>query len=189
MPTVKLELEKLQILRPKERWQLYFIVATEHPTDNTKMVLSSMPDPYIRLKPNENNLINFEPVGAGTDGFTVFERDMPADKKLSVRMYLRHSRQDTRDLGKILQDIKGELGVDAFGLISNVLGTTAPWLEISKNAVPLLGGILKRIKDRDFGFVNMDEEFGPEFENQVELDRENNFSTGDAKIVWSWSIR
>lgn len=189
MANVRLELEKLEILRPKERWQLYFVIATEHPTDNTKMVLASLPDPFIRLKPNQNNLINFEPEGSGADGLFVFEREMPADRRISVRMYLRHSRNPTRDLGKILQDVKAELGVDAFGVVENILGTTSPWLEISKKAVPLLGSILAKIKDRDLGFVSMDEEFGKEFENQVELDRQNNFSTGEAKICWSWSTK
>lgn len=189
MGIVRLELEKLEILRPKERWQLYFVIATEHPSDNNKMVISSLPDPYIRLKPSQNNTINFEPEGAGTDGFFVFERQIPEDRRISARMYLRHSRSDTRELGKILQDIKGELGNDAFGILDDIFGTNTAWLEISKKALPLVGNILEKIKDRDFGFVSMDEEFGNEFENQTELDRQNNFSTGQAKVCWSWSLK
>lgn len=190
METIRLELEKLQILRPKERWQLYFVLVTEHPTEKDKMVITSFPDPYIRLKPSQQNVINFEPEGsAGADGLIVIEREMPDDRTIYARLYLRHSRQATRDLGKILQDIKGELGADALGIVSNLLGTTSPWLVIAKEAVPLIGGILGKIKDRDFGFVNMDEEFGPEFSNQGELDRVNTFSTGEAKICWSWSVR
>lgn len=190
MELVKLELEKLQILRPKERWQLYFVLVTEHPSEKEKMVITSFPDPYIRVKPSEKNIINFEPVGSpGADGLIVMERDMPTNRMISTRLYLRHSRQSTRDLVQILQDIKGELGGDAMNIVSNILGTTSPWLVIAKEAVPLVGGILRKIKDKDFGFVSLDEEFGDEFSNQGEIDRENTFSTGEAKICWSWSVK
>jgi hypothetical protein len=84
--------------------------------------------------------------------------------------------------------MESELGGDAFGIVSDILGTTNPWLVIAKKAVPMIGSVLKKIKDRDMGFVSMFEEFGPEFEDQVELDRSNKFSTGNASIVWSWSI-
>jgi hypothetical protein len=189
METVKLELEKLQILRPKERWRLYFVLVTEHPAEKDKMVITSFPDPYIRLKPSQNNVINFEPIGSGADGLTVMERELPADRMITTRLYLRQSHQPTRNIGKILQDIKGELGGDAMNIVSNILGTTSPWLVIAKEAIPLIGGILRNIKDRDFGFVNLDEEFGSEFSNQGEIDRENTFSTGEAKICWSWSLK
>jgi len=190
MEIVKLELEKLQILRPKERWQLYFVLVTEHPTEKDKMVITSFPDPYIRLKPSQNNVVNFEPTGGnGADGLIIMEREMPENRVISTRLYLRHSRQASRNLGEILKDIKGELGGDAMNVISNILGTSSPWLIITKEAVPLIGGILRKIKDKDFGFVSLDEEFGEEFSNQSEIDRENTFSTGEAKLCWSWSVK
>ena len=189
MTKVKLELEKLQILRPKERWRLYFVMVTEHPIEKDKMVLTTFPDPYIQLKPSEENVINFEPIGKGTDGYIIMERDLPVDRSITTRLYLRHSHQTIRDLGAILQDIKGKLGGDALNIVSGILGTTSPWLVVAKEAVPLIGGILKNIKDRDFGFLSLDEVFDDEFSNQGELDRENKFSTGQASLCWSWSIK
>lgn len=191
MENIKLEFEQLHILRPKKRWNIYFVVVTEHPEDRDKMLVSSFPEPIIKMKPRQENIIYFEPEteDGGADGLFVIERKMPADRTLKVRVYLRHSKKGMRDTGQLLQNMKGELGGDAFDIVSDVLGTTNPWLVIAKKAVPLIGGILAKIKDRDLGMVNMDEEFGPEFENQTELDRANNFSTGDAKIVWSWSVR
>lgn len=191
METIKLEFEQLQILRPKKRWNIYFVVVTEHPTDRDKMLVSSFPDPVIKMKPRQENNIYFEPEASdgGADGLFVIERNMPSDRTLKVRVYLRHSKQKLRNTGKLLQNMKGELGADAFDIVSDVLGTTNPWLVVAKKAVPFIGSILTKIKDRDFGFVNMDEEFGPEFESQTELDRANTFSTGDAKIVWSWSVK
>lgn len=191
METIKLEFEQLQILRPKKRWNIYFVVVTEHPTDRDKMLVSSFPDPVIKMKPRQENNIYFEPETSdgGADGLFVIERNMPSDRTLKVRVYLRHSKQKLRNAGKLLQNMKGELGADAFDIVSDVLGTTNLWLVVAKKAVPFIGSILTKIKDRDFGFVNMDEEFGPEFESQTELDRANTFSTGDAKIVWSWSVK
>ena len=80
------------------------------------------------------------------------------------------------------------MGGDAFDIVEDIVGTVTPWLVIAKKAVPMIGSILRGIKDRDFGMVSVYEEFGPEFEDQIELDRSNTFSTGDAMLVWSWSI-
>lgn len=188
---VRLTIEELKIMRPKKRWRIYFVIATDDPSDPEKMLLTSMPTPYIRMKPAMDNTLDFEPEGTGTegDGLFVLETDMPASKAVNVQVYLRHSRALFRDAGDLLQNIQSELGADAFGIIGDALGATgSTWLSIAKKAAPLLGGILKKIKDRDMGFVSMYEEFGPEFETQTELDRTNKFSTGDASIVWTWSV-
>lgn len=189
MTKIKLEFEKLTIHRPKERWKLYFIIVAEHPTEADKMVMTTLPQSdIIRLKPAQGNVINFEPKGDDADGLFVIERDMPTDRRISVRVYLRHTRKSVRDTGKMLEDIQKELGSDALGIVTDVLGVTgAPWLVVSKYALGAIGKVLRKVKDKDFGFVSMDEEFGDEFENQTELDRENTFSTGEASIVWSWS--
>ncbi len=189
MTKIKLEFEKLSIHRPKERWKLYFVIVAEHPTEEDKVVITTLPEnDIIRFKPFQGNVVHFEPKGDAADGLFVIERDMPADRRISVRVYLRHSRKNVRTTGEVLSEIKEELGSDAFGTVTNVLGITgAPWLVVSKYAVGTIGKVLRKIKDRDFGFVSMDEEFGDEFENQTELDRENTFSTGEASIVWSWS--
>ncbi|MEM9337806.1 MAG: hypothetical protein AAGA66_03705 [Bacteroidota bacterium] len=188
MPQVQLEFEELQIHRGKKRWKLYFVIVAQHPEEEDKMIVTTTPDPFIRLKPKAENRIDFEPEGVGTDGFLVLKRDMPEDRKLNVRVYLRHSRKDTRTAGEFLQDMKDKLGADAFDIITDVFGATNPWLVIAKKAVPFIGGVLANIKDRDFGMISAFEEFGPEFENQVEVDRSGKFSTGDASLVWSWSI-
>lgn len=188
MAQIRLEFEELTIHRPKKRWNLYFIIVAQHPEDDEKMLLTTTPEPYIRVKPRMENKLSFEPEGQGVDGFLVLKRDMPPDRKLNVRVYLRHSRKSTRSAGEFLMDMKGKLGVDAFDIVTDIVGTTNPWLIISKKAVPFIGSVLAKIPDRDFGMISVYEEFGPEFEDQIELDRANSFSSGDAKLVWSWSI-
>lgn len=191
MSKVRLTFEELKILRPKKRWRIYFVIATDDPKDATKMLLTSMPTPYIRMKPAMDNTLNFEPEGEDTsgDGLFILETDLPADNAVNVQVYLRHSRAIFRDTGSFLQDVQTELGADAFGIIGDALGSTgASWLSIAKKSAPLIGGILKKITDRDMGFVSMYEEFGPEFQTATELDRTNKFSTGDASITWTWSL-
>jgi hypothetical protein len=96
MTRIKLEFEKLTINRPKERWKLYFIIVAEHPVEADKMVITTLPQSdIIRLKPSQGNVINFEPKGDNVDGLFVIERDMPADRRMSVRVYLRHTRKST----------------------------------------------------------------------------------------------
>jgi hypothetical protein len=190
MKTITLEFSKLQILKGKEKWKLYFIIVTEHPTDNDKMVLTTFPDPFVRLKPNQDNLISFEPEGSGeTDGLFVVERYLPDDCRIKVRVYLRHCRQSTRNLGEALNDLQTSLGGDVFGIVDDLLGTAVPWLVIAKKAVPMIGNVLSKIKDKDMGFVSMDEAFESyDLAQNKTLDRSNTLSTGEAKIWWKWKV-
>lgn len=192
MSIVRLEFEELEILRRKKRWNIYFIIVTEHPEEPDKMVISTMPtgENTIRIKPSANNIVSFDSDVDDPDsnGLFVLERKMPEDRSLRVRVYLRHSRKPLRNLGDIIKDVQSGFGGQAMDIVTNLFGTTAPWLVVAKQAFPLLGSILSNIKDKDFGFLSMDEHFGQEFESQTELDDTNKFSTGEAEMTWSWSI-
>ncbi len=189
MKSITLEFSKLQILKGRERWRLYFIMVAEHPADNDKMIVSTFPDPFIRLKPNKENVINFEPEGSpGVDGMFVIEREFPADNRIKARVYLRQSRKKTRNVGDALSDLQKTLGGDAFEIVTDIMGSGVPWLVVAKKALPMIGKILGSMKDRDMGFVNMDERFGSEFKPGVKAERHTQFSTGEAKIWWKWSV-
>lgn len=188
MSILRLEFDALQILRSKGRWNLYFIVVAQHPVDEGKMILTSMPEPYIRIKPRADNVINFVPEGQGANGFFVLKRSMPSDRHMNLRIYLRHSRNATRSAGAFLKDMKGQLGIDAFDVVTDLVGNMTPWLVISKNAVQLIGGILTKLPDRDFGMMSMSEHFGPEFDEISSQTRSNIFSTGDARLTWRWIV-
>jgi hypothetical protein len=188
MAKIRLEFESLKINLRKRRWKLYFVVCTEHPEDSDKMIVGIIPQTgLIRLKPQMNNEIFFIPDG-GDDGMVVLEREIPEDRHIKVHTYLRHTRQSTRDFGAILLDIKTELGSNAFEVAENLLGASSPWLIVAKAAIPLLGAILQKIPDKDFGIINMDYTFATNFESQTEEDLHNRFSTGQAELVWSWCI-
>ncbi len=193
MANIQLEFESLIIDRPKKRWKLYFVLVTEHPEENDKMVVGYVPqtglEPFIRLKPRMDNRLDFETGDVGADGLQIMERTMPQDRSLMCRVFLRHSRKSTRNAGEFISTLQDELGDHVLGTAAELLGMTASWLIITKAALPLVGGAIKKIKDRDFGMLSLDEDFGSEFDNQEELDRHGKFSTGDAQLVWSWSVK
>jgi hypothetical protein len=186
MTRIRLEIDHLQVHRPKKRWKLYFVVAAEHPTDNTQLVLSVLPTNTILVVPDQNNQVTFESNGAGANGLFILSRDLPVNRELNVHVYVLHSRRSLNEIGGLLKDIEKGIGGSAMGLLSDILGTTNPWLAIAKNALPLVGQILEKIPDRNMGFISMFERFGPEFENEVEVDREAR--GGHVTVVYSWAL-
>jgi hypothetical protein len=182
---VRLEINQLTIDRPKKRWNLYFVLVAEHPTDPDKMVVTTLPNNPIKVTPNQDNNIHFNDDGPGSEGLLLLKRNMPPGKELNVHFYVRHSRSSIRNAGNALQDIASELGIDALGQIEDILGTKYPWLEVTKKSLPHIGKALARIPDRDMGFISMFERFGDEFQADGEIDRKK---TGAyCTIVYSWA--
>lgn len=188
MTKVRLEIDEVQIYRPKKRWKLYFVVVAEHPTEPDRMILTTLPQEPFKLSKRHDNSFQFDTDDTGSEGLFVLSRELPEDRELNVHIYLRHTRNSLRNLGEIMKNIESGVGADAFGIVTDIVGTTTvPWLMIAKKAVPMIGKILADIPDRDFGFMSAFERFGPEFEKQYEIDRMKDFS-GDASLVYSWSI-
>ncbi len=188
MTKVRLEIDEVEIYRPRKRWHLYFVVVAEHPSDPDKMIVSTLPQQPFLLTSRHHNVYHFDTDQPGSEGLFVLSREMPADRELNVQFYLRHSRKATRDLGAVLGDLKKGMGTAALDIVTDIVGTAGmPWLVIAKKSLSLVGKILEQIPDKDFGFLSAFERFGPEFEKQTDIDREKQF-TGDASMVYSWSV-
>ncbi len=188
MTKVRLEIDSVTIYRPKKRWRLYFVIIADHPTEEDKMILTTVPREPFKLSKRHENSYQFDTNEIGSEGLFIMSRELPIDRELNVHIYLRHTRKKNRNLGDILQEIKENVIGDDFGVVTNIVGTeTNPWLVIAKKMIPMVGKILSKIPDRDFGFLSAFERFGPEFEEEFEIDREKSF-TGDASIVYSWSV-
>ena len=186
MTRVRLEIDHLVIHRPKKRWKLYFVVATEHPTDANQMVVAVLPQNPVLVVPGQNNQVSFEDDSPGANGLFILSRKMPKNRELNVHVYTMHSRRSLKEIGKILKDIESGIGGDAIGITTDILGTTNPWLIIAKKALPLIGQVMEKIPDRNMGFVTMFERFDSEFEKQVEVDREAR--GGHISVVYSWAV-
>jgi hypothetical protein len=190
MPTrVRLEIDEIRIHREKKRWNLYFIVVADHPSDKDRKIVSIIPHETIKLSPAQGNSYVFDS-GPGSEGLYILSQEMPIHRELNAHIYLRHSRQSARNFGEILVELTNLLKTDAGAVIEkNLIGVAnVPWVSIAKTAIETLGQILAKIPDRDMGFLSVFERFGNEFEIQTEIDRHKFFTTGDASLVYSWSV-
>jgi hypothetical protein len=192
MATVQLELERIKINREKRRWQLYFVIVVDNPSQPGTYLLTVLPkvgEDYIRLKPASNNEVDFEPQGDGSKaGFLLLESEVPTNKSLNVRFWLKHSRNNTRKVSDYIVDIKSKLGGEGLDILNTAFKINNPWLVLTSAGLSIIGNILSKVKDRDLGFVSMREVFDDNLIDQTELDRWNNTTTNDATIVWSWSL-
>jgi hypothetical protein len=181
---IRLELNSLELDLSKNNWNLYFIIVTEHPTNVGDWLVSVLPEDHlIKIRKPADNKISFEPQGEHVEGMLILEREMPADKNLKTRLWLMHSRSKTRNTGEILQELNEALTGSKVLETVQLLGNSIPWIVVSKIALPFLAERLKKAKDRDLGFVSLDENF----KNQnAEEDRSNALSTGLGKVKWSW---
>ncbi len=187
MTRVRLEIDEVRIHRSKKRWKLYFVVMADHPTEEDKMIITTLPVKPFKLSKKHDNSFQFDTEQIGSEGLFVLSRELPEDRELNVHIRLYHTRKSTRDLGEILKDVENGVAGDAFGIVNNIVGSSVPWLVVAKTAVSLVGKILSKVKDRSFGFVSAFERFGPEFEDFHEIDYDKPF-TGDASLVYSWSV-
>lgn len=131
-----------------------------------------------------DNFHSFKPNGVGADGLRILEIDMPESNSIDVRMIMMQSRKKLRTIAAKLNDIKKNLDTKELKLIklSNI-----QWYAIDKG-FDIIAGILENIKDRNMGFVSMDEKFEEEFEINLNQKRNNKLSTGEAEIHWVWEM-
>lgn len=188
MDRIRLELNFIDLERNKKRWSLYVVIATDNPDKPREVALTTLPSDYIKVRKPAENLIQFEPEGDGTEGLNVLERAMPDDFSIRIRMWLMHSRKSKRSFGEKLGEIGGFLGSNSGGTILNSLGATNPWVTVGINGIGAVGSALSKIKDRQLGFVNMDEHFNGDGEEDEELERKNRLSIGFGEVGWSWVV-
>lgn len=193
MKKVRLELDYLEIERGRRKWNLYFIIATEHPNDPSQTVISICPQETIRTTRKDENRIDFTPQGTGNDlnGFFVLERELPEDNSIRARMWVVQSRRKTREIGEILKEIGSSTEAsEVTDTVLNALGAANPWILVGKSILKMsniIGGFLSKSKDAKKGFVSLDESFTEEEMSIGELDR-NNRLVGFGEIGWTWIV-
>ena len=181
---VRLELNSLELDLAKYNWNLYFVIVTEHPDNSDDWLVSVLPEDHlIKMRKKADNKISFEPKGDHVEGMFVLEREMPVDKGLKTRLWLMHSRKNNRDIGEILQELNETITGNKVLETFQLLRSSIPWIVVSKTALSFVAERLKKSKDRDLGFVSLDENFGKQSEEEV---RSNTLSTGFGKVGWSW---
>lgn len=187
---VRLELLELDINRIRRCWNLYFVVATEHPTDPERMVITAFPSQNVEFRWSTRNHYCFVPDGAGTDGLLVLDRTIPPGGSLRTRLWLRHSRSRARNAGAFLRDLAGAMRPGVFQILVDLLGADHPWYTVGYAAslgIPVIADAIARMPDRDLGMVSLDETFEEEFERDAQQVRVADLSTGHGRLRWRWS--
>lgn len=193
MKKVRLEIDFIEIERKRKRWNLYFIIATENPLNSAETLITTIPSEPIPLRKSDNNRIDFEPKGNGDDlnGLIALERELPEDNTIKTKVWVVQSRNSSKKASDILSEIgESTNAIDANSNISSAIGTTNPWIIISKSVLSMsgvIGDFLSNSKDSKKGFVNMDESFTTEEIAIGELDRSNRLS-GFGEAGWTWII-
>jgi len=192
---VRLELDFIEILRKRRRWNLYFIFATDDPSDYNKTLITVLPNEPIKLRKMDENRIDFKPDGEGdTNGMILLNRRLPRDHTIRARVWVVQSRETTRNTGEVLRHITDVFKKDKIGSkvekLTSALEVANPWIKLPETLISIngvIGSALKELKDRKLGFVNMDESFTEEELNMFDIDRYGIItSVGDCG--WSWSI-
>ena len=60
MTSVRLEIDEVQIHRPKKRSKLYFVVVTDQPTEDDKIILTTLPHEPFKLSRRHDNSFQFD---------------------------------------------------------------------------------------------------------------------------------
>lgn len=60
MTRVRLEIDEVQIHRPRKRWKLYFVILAEHPTESDKMIMTTVPQEPFKLSKRHENSFQFD---------------------------------------------------------------------------------------------------------------------------------
>ncbi|MEM6523257.1 MAG: hypothetical protein AAF693_05685 [Bacteroidota bacterium] len=189
MDTIRLELNFLDLERNKKNWKIYFVLATEMPDDPDQMAITVVPNGEpIRIRKPADNFISFVPEGDEADGLFILERGMPQDFSVKARLWVMHSRKSIRSAGDVLSEIGDFLGSHQGSNVLKLLGGTNQWITLGIKGIGIVGRALKKMKDRPMGWVNMDEHFNPDGEEDQELERKNRLSTGFGEIGWSWVV-
>ncbi len=189
---IRLELDALRILRKRERWKIYFLVATELPDNPEHTAVARFPSGApIQLTRKSDNDLQFAPKGPNTEGMFLLERPMPTDGTLRVGMYVMQERDGLRKAGNVMDEIGEAADGKVVSTAAKVLGAAAPWLVIGGLAAKGLAGVgelLAKSKDRQLGYISMDEAFAEDFKNATEVPRSAKLYSGNAEVDWSWVL-
>ncbi|MCY1720433.1 hypothetical protein OU798_08785 [Prolixibacteraceae bacterium Z1-6] len=187
MAKVRLELESIEILAKRSKWNLYFICYTNHPEDPSKSLMRLLPKTgTIQLTKKSDNPYSFKPKGEGSDGLKVYQNELNQDKEVVIRLCMMQSRKRLRNTAEVLADVKEQLTIK--GLKDILTLSRLQWFVVDAG-IDVLTKSLSKIKDRELGFISMDEEFGEEFKKNPNQKRTKKISSGKAKLTWIWDLK
>lgn len=188
MSTIKLSLDSLQVLEKKTRWNLFFIVITDHPTDESQKLVGTFPTggEQIQLKPETNNQYSFVAQGAKPgDGMELLSIQNPSVQSLDVQIYVKNKGALSK-VADVLGTLKGQANAKDFESLPGFLGKAASWVSVQSKAITDIVNILEKMPDRAMGMVDMGLNFSELTTAAPVITRSNKTSTGEVEFTWTW---
>lgn len=187
MKKARLEIDKIKILKGKEKWRLYFVITIHDPSNPQERILFIQPsDTPIETSKNQGNEIIFNYGGIGEDGKIMFINEIPESKSLCVSIYVMHSREKTRNLAQMTNQMQSSTGGKLLKQASKLAGVSNPVIMIAGTAINLVTGFLSKIKDKQLGCVTCDESFNDEFLNYPRITRKR--MADEIEMEYAWII-
>lgn len=187
MSTIKLTLDKIQILDKKERWNLYMVMVTDHPTDSSQKLIRTIPDgDYIDFSKKTDNSYSFTPTGgAPGDGLEMIGMSAPDTGSLDVQVFLKN-HGGLKKVFDVLEQIKTDLGGENLKDVPGIIGkaASASWVAVAGKSIDVISKVLDDIPDRSLGMLDMGTDLSKLTSTAESFS--NKTSKGDAELTWAW---
>lgn len=187
MSNIKLTIDKIQILEKKEKWHLYMIMVTDHPTDSSQKLIRTIPnDNYIDFSRKSDNEYSFVPTGgAPGDGLEAIGMASPDTGSLDVQVYLKNHGLFKRVID-VLDQVKTDLSGEDLDSVPGLIGkaASAAWVAVTGKSLDTISQVLNDIPDRNLGMIDMGTDLSKLTGSPTTLS--NKTSSGDAELTWSW---
>lgn len=190
MNNATLTLDKIQILKKRKNWNLYLILAINHPTDASKKLVRIIPDGhFIDLRKLTNDSYSFVPQGGEPgDGLELICMPLQTGEVIDAQMYIKNHegiKKWISVLRQIKEDLKGE------SLTSSGIGnklTSGAWMAVGGQVLESIGKVMNDIPDRDMGMLSMGIDTNQISKSEEKYTFSNKSTTGEIELTWSWSL-
>jgi len=187
MSNIKLTLDKIQVLEKKEKWNLYMVVVTDHPTDSTQKLVRTVPDgDYIDFSKATNNEYSFVPQGGQIgDGLELIGMAKPTGGSLDVQIFLKQ-HQGIKKVFDVLEKIKTDLKGTSLKSVPGLVGkaASASWVSVAAASIDVVSKVLDDIPDKSLGMLDMGTDLSKLTNKPAQYS--NKTSKGSAQLTWAW---
>lgn len=160
MKKARIEINRVKILKGRERWRIYFIIVLTDPSKSEQQLVFVQPpdNPILTTNRQDNNII-FNYGNEGEEGKILFIHDIPKSKTLSLSIYVMHSREKTRNLSELAEIMAESTGAKLVKQVAKLAGVSSPVAVVAGTVISLLPRLLSKIKDKQLGCIIADESF------------------------------
>jgi hypothetical protein len=185
MTKIRLEVNKIKILKCREKWALYFLVIIDNPENGDSKIIFTYPEiPYETSKHQDNNIV-FNSGKKGEQGRILISMNMPENKEIRASVYVFHSRDKSRNLGTFAEEINKGVGKGIIPAAVTILGLSNPARIVAASSVKIILEILKKQKDKQLGCICADNDFSDDEITPIPLTK----MSDEIEMEYVWVVK